>query len=276
MSFLRRPKKTDDYHKKTSNFYDVIEFNKSFGVQVNIEEQPNIFRENPKLVKLRYSLINEEVKELKDAFRDHDFIEVIDALTDILYVVYGAGASFGIDLDDNFNSFCLETYQACDFNASNFQKVKHINKDFVPVSIRKDLFNPETKDFRDNIRNNYLKDVEFYCDKLHESIENEEFELTRHNLVSLTYYTYRMGVALGINLDQSFDIVHKSNMSKLCRDKYDAMITVDKYKRTDKRYNTPDCRLSDNRKGWVIFNRDTGKILKSYKYTPADFKIMLN
>ena len=85
-----------------------------------------------------------------------------------------------------------------------------------------------------------------------------------------------MGVALGINLDQSFDIVHKSNMSKLCRDKYDAMITVDKYKRTDKRYTTPDCRLSDNKKGWVIFNRDTGKILKSYKYTPADFKIMLN
>ena len=82
--------------------------------------------------------------------------------------------------------------------------------------------------------------------------------------------------SLGINLDQSFDIVHKSNMSKLCRDKYDAMITVDKYKRTDKRYKTPDCRLSDNKKGWVIFNRDTGKILKSYKYTPADFKIMLN
>ena len=59
--------------------------------------------ENPKTSKLRYDLIHEEYNELLDAFKDKDFVEVIDALTDILYVTYGAGHSFGINLDKCFD-----------------------------------------------------------------------------------------------------------------------------------------------------------------------------
>ena len=276
MSFSTNFKKSNEFQKKTSNFFDVVEFNESFGVTVNTKEQHDIFDSNPKLVKLRFILIDEEVQELNDAFKEKDFIEVIDALTDILYVVYGAGASFGVDLDYTFNDYCLDTYQSCDFNVSNFIKVKQINREFIPVSIQKDLFYTNQKSFRNNIINNYLKDINFYCDKLKESIKDKDFDLTKHNLVSLIYNTYRMGVVLGINLDQSFDIVHKSNMSKLCRDKADAIITVDKYKRTDTRYKNPAYRLSDNKKDWVVYNKDTGKILKSYKYNPANFTVMLN
>ena len=47
--------------------------------------------------KLRYDLIFEEYNELLDAFKEKDFVEVIDALTDILYVTYGAGVALGID-----------------------------------------------------------------------------------------------------------------------------------------------------------------------------------
>ena len=57
--------------------------------------------------KLRYNLIHEEVTELREAIAARDFIEVIDALTDILYVVYGAGATFGIDLDTGFRNYIL-------------------------------------------------------------------------------------------------------------------------------------------------------------------------
>ena len=86
-----------------SNFDKVVTFNKVFGVPVHETVQKKIFTQNPKLVDLRLSLIKEEVKELEEAIQNHDMPEVIDALADILYVVYGAGASFGINLDKAFD-----------------------------------------------------------------------------------------------------------------------------------------------------------------------------
>ena len=58
---------------------------------------------NNKINELRISLINEELEELKKAIKDNDILEVADALTDILYVAYGAGHAFGINLDECFN-----------------------------------------------------------------------------------------------------------------------------------------------------------------------------
>ena len=55
-----------------------------------------------KINKLRYDLIKEELEELKVAMKNKDLLEVADALTDILYVTYGAGHAFGIDLDKCF------------------------------------------------------------------------------------------------------------------------------------------------------------------------------
>ena len=86
-----------------SNFDKVVDFNKTFGVTVHDKPQQNIFTDDPKLVDLRMKLIIEEVEELKEAVNNHDMKETIDALSDILYVVYGAGSSFGIDLDKTFD-----------------------------------------------------------------------------------------------------------------------------------------------------------------------------
>ena len=58
---------------------------------------------NDKIVKLRYELIREELEELNQAIIDKDIKEVADALTDILYVTYGAGTAFGINLDKCFD-----------------------------------------------------------------------------------------------------------------------------------------------------------------------------
>ena len=58
---------------------------------------------NKKTVDLRYNLIKEELDELKEAIKQNDILEVADALTDILYVTYGAGHAFGIDLDNCFD-----------------------------------------------------------------------------------------------------------------------------------------------------------------------------
>ena len=86
-----------------TNFQKVVQFNRSFGVPISSKVLPNITRDNPKLAKLRLDLILEETRELKEAMDNHDFLETVDALADILYVVYGAGASFGIDLDKAFD-----------------------------------------------------------------------------------------------------------------------------------------------------------------------------
>jgi len=76
-----------------------VQFNASFGIKVFDKVQKDIFDQDPKLVKYRLDLITEEVGELKEAIQNKDMKEVIDGLADILVVVYGCGASFGIDLD---------------------------------------------------------------------------------------------------------------------------------------------------------------------------------
>ena len=82
-----------------TNFQDIIQFHKCFGLLYKKKPYHKIFTDDPKTVKLRLDLIEEELNELKEAIENRDMIEIGDALADILYVTYGAGASFGIDLD---------------------------------------------------------------------------------------------------------------------------------------------------------------------------------
>ena len=82
-----------------TNFEKVGIFMKTFGQEVKTKAELS----NNKINELRISLINEELEELKKAVNDNDILEVADALTDILYVAYGAGHAFGIDLDKCFN-----------------------------------------------------------------------------------------------------------------------------------------------------------------------------
>ena len=82
-----------------SNFQSVKNFMQTFGQEVKDKTK---FPEK-KIVQLRYDLIKEELEELNEAIKDKDMKEIADALTDILYVTYGAGHAFGIDLDKCFN-----------------------------------------------------------------------------------------------------------------------------------------------------------------------------
>ena len=82
-----------------SNFNKVKTFMKTFGQEV--KTKPSFSTD--KINSLRYGLIEEELEELKIAMKNKDLLEVADALTDILYVTYGAGHAFGIDLDQCFD-----------------------------------------------------------------------------------------------------------------------------------------------------------------------------
>ena len=82
-----------------TNFEKVGLFMKTFGQEVKTKAKLS----NDKITDLRISLIKEELEELKKAISDNDLLEIADALTDILYVTYGAGHAFGINLDKCFN-----------------------------------------------------------------------------------------------------------------------------------------------------------------------------
>ena len=81
-----------------TNFNSVKKFMEKFGQEIKTKaEFPS-----DKTVKLRYNLIKEELEEFEQALQDKNLTEVADSLTDILYVTYGAGVAFGIDLDKCF------------------------------------------------------------------------------------------------------------------------------------------------------------------------------
>ena len=99
-----------------SNFDDVKNFMEIYRQEV--KTKPSFPSE--KIVQLRHDLIKEELDELSVAIKDKDIVEVADALTDLLYVVYGAGHAFGIDLDKCF----------AEVQSSNMSK---LDKDGKPI-----------------------------------------------------------------------------------------------------------------------------------------------
>ena len=82
-----------------TNFEKVKQFMQTFGQEVKTKASFSDEKTN----QLRLDLISEELEELKNAMQSKDLLEVADALTDILYVTYGAGHAFGIDLDKCFD-----------------------------------------------------------------------------------------------------------------------------------------------------------------------------
>ena len=82
-----------------TNFEKVGLFMSTFGQEVKKKSELS----SEKINSLRLSLIQEELDELTKAMKENDILEVADALTDILYVTYGAGHAFGIDLDKCFD-----------------------------------------------------------------------------------------------------------------------------------------------------------------------------
>ena len=86
-------------HADVSNFEKVGDFMEAFGQRVELEPTWPDFN----IRELRLELVSEEFSELCQAIEDRDMVEIADALTDLLYVIYGAGHAFGIDLDECFD-----------------------------------------------------------------------------------------------------------------------------------------------------------------------------
>ena len=120
-----------------SNFSKVGTFMKTFGQEV--KTKPSLSTE--KINKLRIDLIKEELQELTEAMNNKDLLEVADALTDILYVTYGAGHAFGIDLDQ-----CFEEVQNSNMSKLD-EKGKPIYNDSGKVMKGPNYFKPDLSKF---------------------------------------------------------------------------------------------------------------------------------
>ena len=120
-----------------SNFSKVGIFMKTFGQDV--KNKPSFSTD--KINKLRIDLITEELNELQEAMKNNDLLEVADALTDILYVTYGAGHAFGIDLDKCFNEVQNSNMSKLDENG------KPIYNDVGKVMKGPNYFKPDLSKF---------------------------------------------------------------------------------------------------------------------------------
>ena len=120
-----------------TNFESVKKFMQTFGQEIKTKAS----FPNDKIIKLRLDLIREELSELEEAIEKKDIKEVADALTDILYVTYGAGHAFGINLDK-----CFEEVQN-----SNMSKLgpdgKPIYNEQGKVMKGPDYFKPDLNKF---------------------------------------------------------------------------------------------------------------------------------
>jgi predicted HAD superfamily Cof-like phosphohydrolase len=233
-----------------ANFGCVGEFHRVFEHPIKYSPDIQVFDENPKLVSLRYSLIEEEAKEFIEAVNNKDIVEMLDALADIDYVVYGAGLSFGINMDSMLTLARLpETRSGSP--TEFFIRATEADLDKMCESLRK-----------------LLKDLKL-------AIDGRNMIEVAIVLLKIIEQTYTAAAEMGVNLDDAFRLVHESNMTKACKDEQQASESLSQYLADISVYKDPAVRQSKDGKYWIVYDRATGKTLKSKFYKPVDLKSLV-
>lgn len=160
---------------------------------------------------------------------------------------------------------------------TNFEKVKQFNESFNVehlTNIDKNVF--DTHPDMVKLRLSLITE-EFH--ELEDAIAAKDMSEVRDALADILYVVYGMQHCLGIKGDKDFDIVHDSNMSKLCVSEEEARQTVEWYQREftegrttyDSPYFAKLVHLVNDQERWVVKNHSTGKVLKSINYTPVSW-----
>jgi len=242
---------------KLTNFQKVQEFTSGFDVART---------DNPdeKLFKLRWDLIQEESDELFQALKEENYVEILDAVSDILYVVLGAADSFNKDFDLVLEEFNIETGNDLKIDLSDNIALMPFGK------YRMQLIFDDEKDKLIRLENNYSSAIK----NLKIAFISRDVKEIVKQLVPVHKYLYDWAYLFGFNLNETFALVHDSNMSKLAETEEVAQQTVTWYRENETRYDSPAYRLSpikvNNEDRWIIFNSSTGKVLKSINYHAVD------
>lgn len=251
----------------------VGDFNYLFGVlntpydnekiQINLNFFDNQKKEfNKTQYDLRYSLINEEILETIDAYENDDIVEIIDGICDILYVIAGAKVYFNLP------------------NQNIITRLNNIgrsdNIEFNKETLTNNLLTKKflIRNFIEEINNSNLK-LKLINDRILK--EYTISDVSRYNslLDNIVYSLFEISYHLDIHIMKYFNIVHDSNMTKVCKTEDEAIQSVEFYK-NDKscRYKTPTYRMINYKDipYYVIYDEETKKILKSINYTKVLFE----
>ncbi len=244
-----------------SHYELVCDFNKAFDYKVYNLHEGNPLELNPKDAQYRYDLIHEEgIFELGIAIKTNNRVETMDAIADLLYVLYGACYTYNLNPDFFIKEIDL-----------NDLKMFVINNDY----------------------NDYYNDLIIIINKLKYSLLESKNVIELYSiLINAIIITYKLGFSLRINVDKIFRLVHESNMSKLCINEEEAISTVEWYINKREQHNLyyeQYCNEygleSDKAKSvycpydspyyyksgdfYLIKNKSTGKALKSINYKPV-------
>jgi predicted HAD superfamily Cof-like phosphohydrolase len=267
-----------------------------------------LFTDSPKTIQLRLDLIKEEVGELNDAINANDIIEQRDACADILYVVYGMADVLGIQIDTVFENYIRNEINKLNMNVidrinriklstnngshsvTNFNNVKIYTNELLgfditnkPIEEVKKFVNAKISEYYNNIVLVTNKDSSEFATQFNtifnylEISMSEKFTSISEEICGILKWTYLMTIVLGVNADKDFDIVHESNMSKLCDSEEDAKATVIDYETKynngsgSSPYDSPYYYELPDINKWIVKNKSTGKALKNIKYKKVDF-----
>ena len=148
---------------------------------------------------------------------------------------------------------------------TSFKKVIDFNSQFGVLQLE----NPSLDDT--NFIDSRMALIREEMNELEDAVKEKDIVETVDALTDILYVVYGMGYSLNIDLDKAFNIVHESNMSKICLNEEEAKETVEWYKNNETRYETPTYRVN-NAGNFVVYDEITRKILKSINYKPADLK----
>lgn len=234
-------------------YQQVREFHLTSGHPVNTEPQFNIF-DDEKLINLRKNLIREELDEFRDACVKNHFVEMMDALADTLYVIYGAYLVFGVNFDSEYEN----------------------QKDKLIVNTSDQLTSVNIC----NSEPGWITNTNDEFARIYASFENainkRDFKLMTDELFNLTKSVYIASHHLNINIIDVFTEVHRSNMTKFCINVEQAERSVEKC-RLEGRYTSPSYRRCEPvPEYFVIYDSETGKILKSCDFEEPKLQQFIN
>lgn len=242
-----------------TNFQKIVEFHEAFGMPhsttLNLSNLQNF-----KIASLRVKLIDEEFNELLSA---PNLVEQLDAIGDLLYVIYGAGSSFGFDMDTEYSEYCnhlmtinmvTDEEQYCPPTTTNFYKTFYLN---LALGINNNI-NPSLIDVNKN------DNFKMLIQELSYNLMMCYSQNVKKNLLDMLYAIYSTGFFCDFLLDDLFTEIHNSNMTKLCNTEQEAIESVEFYRQTQlDRYPEPAYKKSPDNIHLVIYEKTTGKTLKS-------------
>lgn len=235
-----------------TNFQMVHHFHNVFGYKNNTEIQYDILMDE-KLIKFRIAMLTEEFNEFIVALKNNDFKECIDAICDLMYFTYG-------------------TFDIIGFN---FDKAIQLGKNYKYLD-----YCFKTKNEKIFTEPKYKFDLDFHLSYILQNIEKLVFYLENKNIEYFVWHLNKiertcqtLGTLFGVDINKCFSDVHNSNMTKVCLSEDEAKLTVEHYNKlySEEKSTYKNIAYKQNYEYWIVYDSDTGKILKSINFKLPKF-----